>query len=71
MGTTHIPTLALFYFQLWQIFVSSIENNYSLTTAFDIYLLVLAGYYNFGTARYYNLGTTRYYNFATARNYNI
>ncbi len=71
MGTTHIPSLPLFYFQFWQIFVSSIENNYSLTTVFDIYLLILAGYYKFGTARYYNLGTTRYYNFATTRNYNI
>ena len=39
--------------------------------AFDIYLLELAGYYNFDTARYYNLGTTRYYNFATTRIYNI
>ncbi len=48
MGTTHIPSLAPFHFQFWQIFVSSIENNYSLTTVFDIYLPILAGYYNLG-----------------------
>ena len=36
----------------------------------DIYLPVLAEYYNFNSAIYYNLSTTRYYNFDTTRNYN-
>ncbi len=71
--------MALFYYRFWHCFTSYFgtiscfltRKNYSLTTVSDIYLPILAGYYNFDTARYYNLGTTRYYNFATTRNYNI